>query len=218
MITEASQRALQGLRDLTTIEWYVIPLLAVLFYIYTTEIKKARQTNNWDAVWAGAALFGADFVNETWNGWVFALSGHSACWTTPGKTALRTMVGWNIEIMFMFALVGIVYYQTIHQDKKVKILGIPNRWFWAIVYSAFCVFVEVLLNIGGHLVWEYPWWNRSFAGIWLIYLLGYFWFFVMAKFVIERETWQQKLLVTGILYGTALLMNVIGLGFLGWTY
>ncbi len=31
----------------------------------------------------------------------------------------------------------------------------PNRWFWAIGYSAFCVFVECLLNMGGHLVWEY---------------------------------------------------------------
>jgi hypothetical protein len=31
MPTEASQRALQGLRDLSTLEWYVIPLLAIVF-------------------------------------------------------------------------------------------------------------------------------------------------------------------------------------------
>ncbi len=32
-MTEASRRALTGLRDLSTLEWYVIPLLAIVFYI-----------------------------------------------------------------------------------------------------------------------------------------------------------------------------------------
>lgn len=217
-MTEASRQALEGLRDLSTLEWYVIPLLAIIFYIYTSEIKKARQSGNWNCIWAGAALFGADFVNETLNGWIFYLTDRSALWTAPGETALRTMVGWNIEIMFMFAILGIIYFQTIHEDKTARILGIPNRWFWAVAYSALCVFVEILLNIGGHLVWEYPFWNRSFAGIWLIYFLGYFWFFAIAKFVIERETVRQKLLVVGILYVTAIILNIIGLGILGWQY
>jgi len=44
MPTPASQAALEGLRDLSTLQWYVIPLLAIVFYIYTAEIKKARQS------------------------------------------------------------------------------------------------------------------------------------------------------------------------------
>ena len=39
-MTEATQQALCGLRDLSTIKWYVIPLLAIVFYIYTKEIKE----------------------------------------------------------------------------------------------------------------------------------------------------------------------------------
>lgn len=31
MPTPASQRALEGIRDLSTLEWYVIPLLAIVF-------------------------------------------------------------------------------------------------------------------------------------------------------------------------------------------
>jgi len=42
-MTEATQQALCGLRDLTMIKWYVIPLLAIVFYIYTREIKEARK-------------------------------------------------------------------------------------------------------------------------------------------------------------------------------
>lgn len=44
------------------------------------------------------------------------------------------MVGWNIEIMFMFTLVGIIFYHTLTEDRKVKILGLPEMWFWAIGY------------------------------------------------------------------------------------
>jgi len=38
MPTPASQLALDGLRDLTTLKWYVIPMLAIVFYIYTVAI------------------------------------------------------------------------------------------------------------------------------------------------------------------------------------
>ncbi|MGB5747760.1 MAG: hypothetical protein WBM69_12295 [Desulfobacterales bacterium] len=39
MPTPASQLALNGLRDLTMLKWYVIPLLAIIFYIYTLAIS-----------------------------------------------------------------------------------------------------------------------------------------------------------------------------------
>jgi hypothetical protein len=217
-MTPASIRALQGLRDLATIKWYVIPLLAIVFYIYTLEIKKAKGSGNWNAVLAGVTIFGMDFFNETWNGWVFHLTQHSAFWTTPGETALRTLVGWNIEIMFMFTILGIIFYNTLTEGKSIRILGLPEKWFWAISYAIFCVFVECLLNIGGHLVWEYPWWNLSFGGVWLIFLFGYFEFFVAAIIVIGMKSMKNKLIFVGIIYAIPVLMNVLAFGFLGWNY
>ncbi|HPC47177.1 MAG TPA: hypothetical protein PLW83_03970, partial [Deltaproteobacteria bacterium] len=187
-MTEATIQAFNGLRDLSLVKWYIIPLLAIVFYIYTKEIKAAKQSGDWNAVLAGATIFGVDFFNESWNGWVLNITGRSAVWTTPGDTALRTMVGWNIEIMFMFSLVGIIFYHTLTEDRKVKILGLPEMWFWAIAYSAFCVFVECLLNIGGHLVWEYRFWRLSVEGVPLIFLIGYFHFFSAAIWVITRST------------------------------
>ena len=217
-MTEASRLALQGMRDFTMLEWYVIPLLAIVLYIYTSEMRKARVSGNWDAIFAGLTLFGMDFINETWNGWVFYLTERSAFWTTPGKTALRTMVGWNIEIMFMFAISGIVYYNTLSPDKREKILGLPNRWFWAIGYAAFAVFVECILNLGGHLVWEYPFWNRSFGGIWLIFFFGYFHFYVAVILVLGLKKNRSKIIAVSVIYLIAILMNVIAFGFLGWYY
>jgi hypothetical protein len=216
-MTEATLQALNGLRDLTMIKWYIIPIMAIVFYIYTKEIKLAKQNGNWDAVFSGAAIFGVDFFNESWNGWILHFTQRSAFWTTPGDTALRTMVGWNIEIMFMFTLLGIIFYNTLTENKKVKILGIPEMWFWAIGYAIFCVFVECLLNMGGHLVWEYPCWYLSLKGIPLIFLIGYFHFFCAAIWVITRKTMKAKISILVFIYAVPIIMNVIAFAS-GWTY
>lgn len=217
-MTEATVRALDGLRDLTMIKWYVIPLLAIVFYIYAREIREAKITGNWEAVFAGLTIFGMDFVNETWNSWVMVLSGRSAFWTAPGDTALRTMVGWNIEIMFMFSIMGIIYYHFLTPGKKVKILGIPENWALAISFSAFCVFVECLLNKGGHLVWEYSFWERTPKGVILIFLIGYFHFFVASIFVMHLKTIKGKLITISSIYGIAIVMNIVGKGIFKWVY
>jgi hypothetical protein len=217
-MTEASVRALQHLRDFSMLKWYVIPLLAIVLYIYAVEMRKARTSGNWDPILAGLTLFGMDFFNETWNGWVLVLSGRSAFWTTPGDTALRTMVGWNIEIMFMFAIAGIVFYHMCPEDRSERILGLPARWFWAIAFSAFCVLVECVLNIGGQLVWEYPFWNRSIAGIWLIFVFGYFEFFAAINLVLGMKDTRRRVTAVSIIYAVPVVMNVFGFAIMGWKY
>lgn len=217
-MTEASRLALQGMRDFSTLEWYVIPLLAIVFYIYTSEIRKARLSGDWNVVIAGLTLFGMDFFNETWNGWVLVLTGRSALWTAPGKTALRTLVGWNIEIMFMFAIAGIIFYNTLSPNGRKKILGLPERWFCAIGYAVFCVAVECVLNAGGHLIWEYPFWTRSLAGVGLIFLIGYFYFYAAVILVTGLKTLKRKVLAVSIIYAVPVLLNLVAFGLLGWTY
>jgi len=217
-MTESARQALVGLRDWTTLQWYVIPLLIVLLLVYATEMREARRTGSWDCVVAGLALFSADFVNETVNGWIFALSGYSALWLAPGPTALRTMVGWNVEIMFMFGIAGIVWFKCLGPDPRTRILGIPERWFWAIGFSAFAVLVENALNAGKLLIWDYSWWNRGVVRGIPIFLVGYLWFFVAAKVAIERPTVRAKFMVPAALAGIAVVLNVIGLGVMGLRY
>jgi hypothetical protein len=217
-MTSASELALKGLRDLSTLQWYVIPLLAIVFYIYVFEIKKARDSGNWDAVFAGLALFGTDFLFETVNGWIFHFTQYSALWTTPGETALRTMVGWNIEIMFMFLVAGIIYYNTLSSNRNARVLGIPDRLFWVIVYAVFCVLVECLLNIGGHLVWEYRFWRLSPVGVLPIFFAAYFPLFLSPMLVIGLGKNSSKVKAVCVVYAIACTLNIIAIGFLGWNY
>ena len=217
-MTESARLALVGLRDPSTMQWYVIPLLAMVFLIYAGEIQAARRSGQWNAVIAGATLFMADFVNESINGWIFAFSGYSALWLAPGPTALRTMVGWNIEIMFMFAILGVIYHRTIADDPATRIVGLPDRWFWALAYSAVCVVVELFLNRGNLLVWDYPWWNRGPLAVVPIFVFGYLWFFLAAKFAIERPTLRARVTVPVVLFAVAATLNLVGHGLLGLRY
>ena len=144
------------------------------------------------------------------------LSGYSAAWTTPGETALRVTVGWNIEIIFMFLILGIIYYNSLSENQDKKIFGINEKWVWAGAYTIFCVFIEVILNRADLLIWDYPWWNCSFAGIWLILVIGYGLFFFGAGAMLSLKTNKQKIIMVSIVYAVPIIMNIIAasLGFL----
>ena len=209
-MTEASRQALEILRDTSLFQWYVVPLFALAVYVYAVEIER----RNWSIVLAGLAFFGMDLFNETWNALVLHFTDRSAVWTTPGDTAYLILVGLTIEISFMFAVAGVAFVKLLPADKNMKILGIPNRWFFAVVNSVFCVFVEVLLNRAGALVWEYPWWN--FPNVWLIVLFGYLPFMAVAFWVYDMERIRNKITAVSALYAVDLAAIIFFGVLLGW--
>jgi len=210
MPTDFAQQALEILRDGSQFQWYVIPLLAIVVYIYVNEVEK----RNWNVVFAGLVFWGMDWINEVINSILFYLNGRAPLWGAPGDTAYLILIGLNIEIMFMFAFAGIAWSKMLLPDKATKILGLPNRWFVAIAGSAFCVFIEVLLNAVDALTWDWSWWDANSP--WLIFLFGYLHFFVVAFWVHDMDTLKKKATTVGVIWGIALLLVVIfGFG-LGW--
>ena len=209
-MTESASQALAILRDGSQFQWYVVALLAFVFYVYTVEVEK----RNWSLVLAGLAFWGMDWFNEIWNGLVMHFTGYAPVWGAPGKTAYLILIGLNIEIMFMFAVSGIIWTKMLLPDKKTKILGLPNRWVVAIAGSAFCVFVEYLLNGVGALTWDYPWWNRSAP--WLIFLFGYLTFFVAAFWVHDMKTLKAKLIAVGTIWAVVIASLILFIPILHW--
>ena len=210
MQTDAATKALSILRDGGQFSWFVIPLFAFVVYIYAVEIER----KNWSLVFAGLALWGMDWFNETWNSLVFHFTGYAPVWAAPGDTAFLIMVGLNIEICFMFAVAGIAFGKLLPKDKSLRILGIPNRLLIAMAGSAFSVVVEIWLNSFGALTWDYRWWNASAP--WLIFLFGYLHFFLVSFWVHDMRTIRAQATTVGIIYavdGIAIL--VFGV-FLGW--
>ena len=134
-MTDSALQALSILRDGSQFKWYVIPLLAFVFYVYVIEVEK----RNWNLVLAGLAFWGMDWFNEIINGVIFRVTGYAPVWGAPADTAYLIFVGLNIEIMFMFAVSGIIWTKMLLPNKEDKILGMPNRWVVAIGGAAFWV-------------------------------------------------------------------------------
>jgi len=209
-MTESASQAMAILRDGSQFQWYVVALLAFVFYVYTVEVEK----RNWSLVLAGLAFWGMDWFNEIWNGLVMHFTGYAPVWGAPGKTAYLILIGLNIEIMFMFAVSGIIWTKMLLPDKKTRILGLPNRWVVAIAGSAFCVFVEYLLNGVGALTWDYSWWSRSAP--WLIFLIGYLTFFVVAFWVHDMKTLKAKLITVGTIWAVVIASLILFIPVLHW--
>jgi hypothetical protein len=210
MPTQAATQALQILRNPGTFQWYVITLFALVVYVYATEIER----QNWSLVFAGLAFWGMDWFNEIWNGLVFHFTQYAPVWGAPGKTAFLILIGLNIEICFMFAIAGITFSKMLPKDKKLKILGVPNRLLLAICGSIFCVFVEVLLNKANALTWDYPWWNISAP--WLIFLIGYLPFFLVAFWVFDMESVRRKIKAVSFILAFDLFCLALFGGILHW--
>jgi hypothetical protein len=194
MPTESAAQAASILRDPSQFEWYVIPLLLVVIYVYNAEIAK----RNWNVVFAGLALWGMDWFNEIWNALVFHFTDFAPVWAAPGDTAYLILIGLNIEICFMFAIMGVATALSLPRDKHMKILGIPNRAVFAVGYSIAAVLVEYGLNSADALTWDWPWWNRGAP--WLIFLIGYLPFFVVAFWVHDMTSVRSRARTVGAIY------------------
>ena len=210
MPSDSAARALAILRDPGQFQWFVIPLFALVVYVYAVEVER----RNWSLFFAGLAFWGMDWFNEIWNALIFHFTQFAPAWGAPGQTAYLILIGLNIEICFMFAVAGITFAKMLPADPRQKVLGLPNRLFFALAGSAFCVFVEVLLNLAGALTWEYPWWNTGAP--WLIFLLGYLPFFLVSFWVFDLATLRRKLTAVGTIYAVDVVGILVFGVILGW--
>ncbi len=207
--TDFTKQALENLRNPATLQWYIIPLLAIMFYVYASEVQK----KNWNLVFAGLAFWGMDWINEIINSLVLHFSHYAPIWGTPGQSAYTVLIGLNVEIMFMFSIAGIVWSKMLLDDKNAKILGINNRWFFIIAGSVFSVIVEYFLNAADMLTWDYSWWNAK--NPWLIVPFGYMTFFIVAYWVHDMESIKKQIITVGSIF-TIVILSLIIFGSLGW--
>ncbi len=212
-MSDYSVSALEILRNpQATMHWYIVPLFLVVLYLFYNE---ARQ-KNWNVLLGAAALWGMDLFNEIWNSIVFHATGFAPVWGTPmgvGNTSLLILIGYNIEISLMFAVLGLTTCMMLPKDPKMKILGINNRVFLAVVYTTLAVAIECFLNYAGLLTWEYPWWSIRFPFI--VWLIGYLPFFTMAMVVHDMKKRKNQFLTLGIIFGVDILLLII-FGCIGW--
>jgi len=198
------------LRAGANFQWSTVTLLALVIYVYSVEIERRR----WDIVLAGLALLMMDLFNELVNSAIFHLTDRAPLWTVTGDTSYLIFIGLSIEILFMFAVAGIAFVKTLPADRRMKILGLPNRLFMVLAFSLFCVIVELFLESTGYFHWDYWWWNTPFIP--LIVIFGYGTFFAVAAWVFDMGSNTRRQVKVVAVMATVNLLLGIGLGLGGW--
>ena len=114
----------------------------------------------------------------------------------------------------MFLIMGVATARVLPADKKMKILGLPNRAFLAVTFAITAVIVEIVLNAWDALTWDYSWWSTSNPI--LIFLFGYLTFFIVSYWVHDMPTVKQKATTVGVIYGIVIISLIIFGAILGW--
>lgn len=210
MPTESAAAALRILRDPGQFQWSVIPLFALVVYVYAVEVER----RNWRQVHAGLAFLGLDGFAEIVNALVLHFTGHAPLWGAPGRTAFLILVGLNLEICLMFAILGVVFCKLLPRDPHRRVLGLPNRLVVALAGSGFCLCVELMLNAAGALTWDWPWWSARAP--WSIFLGAYLPFFILGFWVHDLPEARQQAWAVGLVFAVDLAGILVFGWALGW--
>jgi len=197
-------------RDPSHFHWSIVTFFALVVWIYVNEIREGRS----HVALAGLAFWGMDWLNEILNGLVFHLTGVAPVWGLAGESSYKLLIGLNAEICLMFAVAGIGFVRMLPRSPKTRILGMQNRLFIASTGSFFCVLVEIWLHRIGVLTWEWPFWNAREP--WLIFLLGYLPFFLVAFKVYDEEDPRRRIKIVGTLLTLDIAALILFVPILGW--
>jgi len=159
-MTEASRLALERLRSTEHFEWYVVNLVAVVFYIYASAIRRKA----WGDVYLAIAFSSLELIWEMANALVLHFTDRAALWTVAGKSSYVIYVGLNLEIALMFAVMPLVLFALID--------GLGKSYLVPALLGVFCVAVECILNQWGALAWFWPFWRWPFVALIVVVYAG----------------------------------------------
>ncbi len=209
-VTTFTREAEHMLRRTGQFDWSTVTLLALVVYVYAVEVER----RNWSAILAGLAFWFMDWANELINALVLHVNGDAPLWTVTGHSSYVILIGLTVEISLFFAINGVIFTKLLPPDRRMRILGVPNRWALAVLLSLVSVGVELLLHADGVFHWHYWWWNvASFP---VIVVLGYLTFYVVCFWVYDMDDRRRQIAVVATLGAIDLLAGLVLGPILGW--
>ena len=182
-------------RSTENFNWTFIFILAVVFYVYWSEVKN----KDFRAIVAGLALYGVQWLYEIGNAVIAHVSGYPLWSVSNASTTFILLIGVCWELSMMFSLAGIISYKMLPENptNKQKLMG-------ALSMAALFALVESFLaGTSNHsFMWVYKWW-----GVLPVFVTTYIPFFLASNFV---PFWDRKkqLRFLAIIWGAVALCLV----------
>ena len=199
-------------RSTENFNWTFIFILAVVFYVYWTEINK----KNWAAVTAGLALYGVHWLYEIGNAVIAHVFGYPLWSVSNASTTFILLIGVCWELSMMFSLAGIISFKMLPEDRTKRYFakngrgGISCRLAGALSMALLFALVESFLAATSNhsFIWVYKWW-----GVLPVFVTTYIPFFLASNYVPDMKPMARKtFLITEWALVAVLLAVLIPLG------
>ena len=200
-------------RSTENFNWTFIFILAVVFYVYWTEVHK----KNYEVVYAGFALYGVHWLYEICNTIIGKVFGYPLWSVSNESTTFILLIGVCWELSMMFSLAGIISFKMMPQDRTKRYLvgklgksGISCKLVVALEMALlFALFESFLAGTSNHsFIWVYRWW-----GVIPVFITTYIPFFLASNYVPDMEpNKRKKFLITEWALVAFLLIVLIPLG------
>ncbi len=194
-------------RSTENFNWTFIFILAVVFYVYWSEINK----KNYEAVCAGLALYGVHWLYEIGNAVIGHVFGYPLWSVSNASTTFILLVGVCWELSMMFSLAGIISFKMMPQDRSTRYFakngkkGVSCKLIVALEMALlFALFESFLAGTSNHsFIWVYRWW-----GVLPVFVTTYIPFFLASNYVPDMEPKKRRNFLL-VLWGLVALLLII---------
>ena len=195
-------------RDTGNFNWTFIFILAVIFYIYWTNIQK----KNYDVLYAGVALYGVHWLYEIVNAIIGHFAGYPLWSVSNESTTFILLVGVCWELSMMFSIAGMISFKMLPEDRNKRYFtkggkkGISCKLVGAIEMALLFALVESFLAATSNhsFIWVYKWW-----GVLPVFITTYVPFFLASNYVPDMEPIKRKRFLICLWSLVAILLVVL---------
>ncbi|MFA5481370.1 MAG: hypothetical protein WC282_03205 [Bacilli bacterium] len=191
--------AFASVRTTDNFNWTFIFIFAVVIFVYAHELKN----KNYRGLIASLSLYGVHWLYEIANAIIGKASGHALWTVSASSTSFILLIGVSWELSMMFALAGLIMSKILPDDPTKKILGINNRWFFAIANAAMFSIIEIFLAGTPAFIWVYPWWGAI-----PVFITTYIPFFLAAFLVPDAKPKRQRIFLLSV-WGLAIVLLAV---------
>ena len=195
-------------RSTANFNWTFIFILAVVFYVYWSEI----HDRHWEMIRAALALYGVHWLYEIGNAVIGHVTGYPLWAVSNASTTFILLVGVCWELSMMFSLAGIISFKMLPHDRTKRYFakdgkgGVDCRLVGALEMALlFALFESFLAGTSNHsFIWVYKWW-----GVLPVFITTYVPFFLASNYVPDMEPKKRKIFLLTLWGLVALLLAVL---------